>query len=132
MKGLRMLIVAGLFALTAACGSNEEDSKDANAAESTPAATASANVSPEAPNTSGDNETVITKENYDKVKNGMSYEEVVKIIGSEGEIVTETGEKGDDMYGIAVLYENKGSSLSNATFIFLGDKLQSKSQYGLE
>lgn len=131
MKGLRLLFIAGLLALLTACGSNEENSKDANTTIVTPVATSPAAESPAASSPS-DNEIVITKETYDKVKNGMSYEEVVKIVGSKGDIVTESGEEGDEMYGIAVLYENKGSSLSNATFVFLGDKLQAKSQYGLE
>lgn len=45
----------------------------------------------------------------------MSYDEVVEIIGGEGEIVTETGEKGSEFYGIGVIYEGNGEAGGNAT-----------------
>lgn len=61
----------------------------------------------------------------------MSYAEVKKIIGSDGEVMSEVGTKGDSLY--IVVYDWKGKDgISNATFEFQGDKLQSKAQAGLE
>ncbi|WP_372632897.1 hypothetical protein [Cohnella sp.] len=73
----------------------------------------------------------ITKEKYDNVSNGMTYEEVIGIVGGEGEVATETGEKGTATYGMSVMYQGKGG-VGNASFIFIGDKLRSKSQHGLK
>ncbi|MBW7475531.1 DUF3862 domain-containing protein [Paenibacillus oenotherae] len=74
----------------------------------------------------------ITKEQYAQINNGMTYKEVAEIVGGEGEVITESGEKGSDMYGIGVMYEGEGGVGASANFIFIGDKLQTKTQFGLE
>jgi hypothetical protein len=61
----------------------------------------------------------------------MSYEDVKNIIGCDGEQMSEVGKKGDALY--TVIYDWKGQDgISNADFEFQGDKLQSKSQIGLD
>lgn len=73
----------------------------------------------------------ITKADFDKIQNGMSYAQVKKIIGCDGDILSETGTKGDSLY--TVMYDWKGQDgISNADFEFQGDKLQNKSQAGLQ
>lgn len=75
----------------------------------------------------------ITKAEFAKIKNGMTYDEVVKIIGSKGEMNSETGAEGDDLY--TVMYTWKGNSLgSNANAMFQGNPatLQTKAQFGLK
>ncbi|PLR79539.1 hypothetical protein CVD25_21820 [Bacillus canaveralius] len=74
----------------------------------------------------------VTLDEFNEVQNGMSYEEVVSIIGGEGTILSESGEKGSDLY--TVMYEYKGESGlgANANFMFQGNKLQNKAQFGLE
>lgn len=73
----------------------------------------------------------ITKEDYDKIQNDMSYADVKNIIGSDGKVLSETGTKGDALY--TVMYDWYGKDgISNATFEFQGDKLQIKSQVGLQ
>lgn len=73
----------------------------------------------------------ITKAKFDQIQNGMSYDQVKQIIGSEGELLSEAGTKGDQYY--TVVYDWKSSDgISNATFEFQGDKLQVKSQVGLK
>ncbi|MEH7354031.1 DUF3862 domain-containing protein [Neobacillus drentensis] len=79
----------------------------------------------------GDSGVEITKEEFDKIQNGMTYEEVQKIIGGEGEVISESGEKGSDIHTIMIQYNGKGGLGANANFMFQGNKLQNKAQYGL-
>lgn len=73
----------------------------------------------------------ITKEMFDQIQNGMTYEEIVEIIGGEGELLSETGEKGTQFY--TVMYSYQGSGLgANATFMFQANKLENKAQMGLD
>lgn len=79
------------------------------------------------------NKPTITKAEFDKIKNGMTYDEVVKIIGGKGELNSETGAEGDDLY--TVMYTWKGESLgANANAMFQGNPatVQSKAQFGLK
>lgn len=69
----------------------------------------------------------ITLEKYEKVKEGMSYEEVKNILG-EGEISSET--KMANIKSVIYSYINKGGS--NANFTFTNDKLQMKAQFNLK
>ncbi|MNW47802.1 hypothetical protein D3C74_251450 [compost metagenome] len=116
---IRAAFIICFLLLATACGSSSNDSENANA-----------------PLTQGENsvssdQVEITQEQYDKISNGMTYEEVINIVGGEGEVITETGEKGSDMYGIGVMYQGKEGT-GTANFVFIGDKLQSKSQFGLK
>ena len=73
----------------------------------------------------------ITKADYDQIQNGMTYDEVKAIIGSDGEQMSEVGTKGDALY--TVVYNWKGKDgISNAVLEFQGDKLSAKSQVGLK
>lgn len=96
--------------------------------------TNSAAPSPVAPieSSASTSEGKITKEQYDKINNGMKYQEVIDIVGIEGEIITESGIKDTDSYGIGVMYEGAEGTGTSATFIFINDTLHTKSQFGLE
>ena len=60
----------------------------------------------------------------------MSYEEVKKIIGCDGELMSEVGTKGEQYY--TVVYNWKGKDgISNAVFEFQDNKLIAKSPVGL-
>ncbi|MEC0182475.1 DUF3862 domain-containing protein [Paenibacillus peoriae] len=74
----------------------------------------------------------ITKTKYNKIKNGMTYEEVAKIIGGPGEALSEVGEKGDEFYTVMYSYKGEGGLGANANFTFQGNKLHAKAQFGLE
>jgi hypothetical protein len=73
----------------------------------------------------------ITKAQFDKVQTGMTYEEVVKILGGPGELMSEAGEKGTPYYTVMYQYEGNGLG-ANANFTFQGGKLEAKAQFGLE
>ncbi|MBD2860405.1 DUF3862 domain-containing protein [Paenibacillus oceani] len=121
MKIFRIAIVIGILIAAVACGS-----KDGNQIKPAGGTAPSTEQKSESSKKS-----TITKEQYDRINNGMKYKEVVQIVGGEGEIVSESGEKGSKVYAIGVTYEGKGGS-GSASFVFLGDELKSKSQYGLK
>ncbi|MGX7596336.1 DUF3862 domain-containing protein [Planococcus plakortidis] len=75
-------------------------------------------------------EGVLTSEKYDQITSGMSYEEVVEIIGSEGTVMSETGEAGSEFHTVMYEWDTDGF-MSAANFMFQGNKLQSKSQIGV-
>ncbi|MEJ8306679.1 DUF3862 domain-containing protein [Saccharibacillus sacchari] len=86
----------------------------------------------EAPVASGEAAT-ISKSEYDRVKDGMSYKEVANIIGGEGEALSESGSPGEEYYTIMVMYYGDDASTgANANFIFQGDKLINKAQFSLK
>ncbi|MFF2909746.1 DUF3862 domain-containing protein [Paenibacillus sp. NPDC057934] len=79
-----------------------------------------------------ENPPTITKSEYEKIENGMSYKKVQQIIGGPGEVLSEGGEKGTEFYTIMVVYYGEGSLGANANFMFQGDKLLNKAQLGLK
>lgn len=81
------------------------------------------------------NRGVLTKEKFNEIQVGMTIEDVVDIIGVEGEISAEAGEPGTAYYTVLYTYsgdEIKGSAGATANFQFIGNKLAAKVQYGLK
>ncbi|WP_316568842.1 DUF3862 domain-containing protein [Neobacillus sp. YIM B06451] len=74
----------------------------------------------------------ISLEEFNKLQNGMTLEEVVAIVGGEGEILSESGTKGTNLHTVMYSYQGKGSIGANVSLLFQGNKLQNKSQFGLE
>jgi hypothetical protein len=76
-------------------------------------------------------EVTVTKSEFDKVDFNTSYEDVMKIVGGAGQIVSESGQPGDPDY--LVTYQYKGDKPnSSAKFTFRNNKLTNKSQSNLE
>ncbi len=74
----------------------------------------------------------VTKEEFDKISNGMTYEQIVEIIGGEGDILSESGNEGDQFHTVIYMYNGEGDLGANANFTFQGGKLQNKTQMGLK
>jgi outer membrane protein assembly factor BamE (lipoprotein component of BamABCDE complex) len=70
----------------------------------------------------------LTLENYNKIKNGMSYDEVKSIIGSPG---TETMSSGSGKYKVES-YQWKGDGFKFLSIVLSGGKVTSKTQANLE
>ena len=71
----------------------------------------------------------ITLEKFNRLENGMTYEQVVNIIGEEGTLSTESS------YGkesFKIYYWKAANGISNATISFSNGKLTAKSQIGLD
>lgn len=75
-------------------------------------------------------ETGVTLKNFEKIENGMSYDEVVKILGKEGELQSQAGEGQlkTEMYK----WDGESGLGANMNVTFQGDKVQSKAQFGLQ
>lgn len=78
----------------------------------------------------------LTLEKFEKIENGMSYNDVVGIIGCEGTLEAETGEKGTEYYTVSYRYmgddQVSGMLGANASFMFQNGKLMMKAQLGLK
>lgn len=74
----------------------------------------------------------MTKAKFDKIQNGMNYEEVTKIIGGPGEVLSESGDKGTEYYTVMYQYDGIGSLGANSNLMFQGGKLMNKAQFGLK
>lgn len=70
----------------------------------------------------------LTKDKFNRIKTGMSYKQVVEIIGSEGE---ETSSSQFGRYKVAS-YKWSGSGYAMIFAVFNSDKLTSKSQANLK
>ncbi|WP_336883818.1 DUF3862 domain-containing protein [Priestia koreensis] len=74
----------------------------------------------------------INKEKFDQLKDGMSYEQVVALVGDEGTLMSETGQKGTSLYTAMYEFPADGSFGANVSLMFQGDKLMNKAQFGLQ
>lgn len=74
----------------------------------------------------------MTKAKFDEIQNGMTYEEVTKIIGGEGEVLSESGQKGQQFHTIMYQYEGVGNLGANSNLMFQEGKLVNKAQFGLK
>lgn len=123
--GIIALIVLIIIIAVASGGGDDDKATTDNKETKTTESTGS-----DSKEESKSDEGVLTEEKFDKIKDGMSYEEVVKIIGSEGTVMSETGEKGTDLHTVMYEFETDGA-FSSSTMMFQGDKLVNKSQVGL-
>ncbi|MBQ8291877.1 MAG: DUF3862 domain-containing protein [Clostridia bacterium] len=69
----------------------------------------------------------VTKTNYDKIYNGMSFNEVVQILGDDYEVSSSAGFGGYN----SSCYIWEGFGGANITIIFLNGEVFSKAQAGL-
>lgn len=67
----------------------------------------------------------LTLEKYNQIKNGMTYKQVVEIMGSEG---TETMSSGDGKYKVTAYKWEGENAMQFINVYFMGDKLTSKVQ----
>ena len=76
----------------------------------------------------------MSMDEFEQIKNGMTYEQVTEIVGATGEIVVETGTPGDQFYTVTYQFKGEGSiwGNANAQLMFQGGKLTTKTQIGLE
>lgn len=73
---------------------------------------------------------LITKDEFEQIETGMSYDEVCDIIGSEGDLVAENSFAG---YETSIYtWKGYGSMGANANITFQNDEVFTKAQAGLK
>lgn len=76
--------------------------------------------------------TKITLEKFNKIETGMSYEQVVQIIGEEGTTLSESSITNDEKYHTIMYSWKAKNGIANANVTFQGGKVISKAQVGLK
>jgi hypothetical protein len=66
-------------------------------------------------------------ENFEQLKNGMTYREAVEILGVEGDLISESGSGSFQ----STVYMWRGDDFAVISVIFMNDKLFSKTKTGL-
>ena len=84
------------------------------------------------PTSSDGNKPTMTMEEFSQLKDGMSYEDATAIIGGPGEVMSESGTKGEALHTIMYQYKGEGDLGANANVMFQGNKLNTKAQFGLK
>ncbi|WP_323828991.1 hypothetical protein [Algoriphagus persicinus] len=78
---------------------------------------------------------LVTFDEYERIKDGISYRQVVQIIGVEGEELSRNridGIPGVMEPTVTVMYQWVNSNGGNMNAIFQNDKLIQKAQFGLK
>ena len=84
-------------------------------------------------NSTNTKNTKITLEEFNQIETGMTYEQVVEIIGIEGTVMSESDITGNGQYKTTIYsWEGEGTLGANANITFQGGKVISKAQFGLE
>lgn len=130
-NALSLVLIIGIFVVIGcACPRlnelvDDRPSGNGSNTTSTPASNTSGRNSSSNSSTSSSG---LTMEKYNQIKNGMTYKQVVEIIGSEG---TETMSSGEGKYKVTS-YKWDGEQYQFITCVFMGDKMTSKVQANLK
>lgn len=80
-----------------------------------------------------DNPSTITLEEFNAIRTGMSYQEVIDIVGGPGEVLSEVDLGfGDEHHTIMFSWNGEGRFGGNASITIQGGKVVSKAQFGLD
>ena len=78
-------------------------------------------------------DTTITLDEFNKIESGMTYEQVVEIVGCEGTVMSEVDIGMGDAYKTTIYsWDGKGGFGANANVTIQGGKVVSKAQLGLK
>lgn len=76
---------------------------------------------------------IMTMDKFNAIQNGMTYEEVVEIVGGEGEMSSSAGSDDGTIANVAIyVWKGNGGITSNANVTFIEGKVSGKAQLGLE
>jgi Beta-lactamase inhibitor (BLIP) len=130
MKNLFNLGFVVLLLVVLGCNCQQKLQEIANQSKtpsSTPSTSSNTSSSPTS-SSSPASKSSLSLDKYNQIKNGMTYKEVVAIIGSDG---TETSSSGEGKYKVTS-YQWKGGDYEYIYGVFMGDKLTSKTQANLK
>lgn len=73
----------------------------------------------------------VSYENFEKIENGMTYQQVVEIFGKEGKVMSETDAGLGDEYKTTIYYWYDDTGIANCNVTIQGGKVIAKAQVGL-
>ena len=73
----------------------------------------------------------VNYENFEKIENGMTYQQVVELFGCEGKIMSETDIGLGEEYKTTLYYWYDDTGVSNCNVTIQGGKVVAKAQIGL-
>jgi hypothetical protein len=118
--------------------SNSSSKKSTSGSSSSTGTTANTNNTASNTNTATDATAqagTISQAQYDQITNGMTYDQVKQLVGSDGTKLSESTYKdaqGNTINVQIYYWKGNGSSDSNANITFQGGAVASKSSYGLK
>ena len=74
----------------------------------------------------------VTYENFEKIQNGMTYQEVVDLLGKEGEILSDVDLGMGEEYKTTVYAWTENIGIGNCNVTIQGGKVVAKAQAGLD
>lgn len=74
----------------------------------------------------------ITLAQFNQIQNGMSYAQVVQIIGRQGTVISENTIGEGQFKTHTVMYQWEAGFMANMNAMFQNDKLMQKSQFGMK
>lgn len=74
----------------------------------------------------------VTKAQFDRIKIGMSYDEVKAIVGGDCNVTLEGGEAGSPSRLVMYSCDGRGALGANMNFMLQGGKVSNKGQFGLQ
>jgi len=132
-KAISLFIITVLLCSMASCSEISSDDGSSNPAETTNTPPTVTTATPET-TAPAKKSGKINLEKFEKIKSGMTYEEVVAIIGEKGELSSEVDMGiGSDFVTQIYIWQGEGILLrGNANITFQGGKVVSKAQFGLD
>ncbi len=131
MKNLYNIGFVFLLLVVLGCNCQQKLQELANEGKTSPTSTPSTTSSPSStssPASTDAKKSGLTMDKYNQIKNGMSYDEVKNIIGSEG---TQTMSSGEGKYKVES-YKWDGDDYQFISVVFMGGKVNSKVQANLK
>lgn len=82
-------------------------------------------------NSENESKSKVTYENFEKIKTGMTYAQVVEIFGEEGKIISDV-DVGMEEYATTMYYWYDDTGIANCNVTIQGGKVIAKAQVGLQ
>ena len=124
-----VLVILVFIVLGCNCQKIQDMAKEAeNASKTNTTTTSSPSNSSTKSDDKSDDKSGLTLDKYNQIKNGMSYKEVVEILGKEG---VETMDSGSGKYRVQS-FKWEGNDYKFITIVMTGDKVSSKFQANLK
>ena len=132
-KAFSLFVITVLLCSMASCSGISSDDGSTNPAETTNTPPAATTATPET-TAPAKKSGKINMEKFEKINSGMTYEEVVAIIGEKGELSSEVDMGiGSDFVTQIYTWQGEGILLrGNANITFQGGKVVAKAQFGLD